>query len=135
MTRYTRGIKPFKDPYHLPKNLFQPKPREYYASKTSYKLPVYLRKKLKEYLKKPQPRFNPKDYLIVCCNISNNSKEHQDLANFIWSIAPDRRKESGRHYVYLVKRPKGTTITYAINPSTKDQLLPIIYEAIEKEIL
>ena len=135
MTRYTKGIKPFKDPYHLPKNLFKPKPREYYASRTTYKLPPHLQKKLDEYLKKPQPRFNRDDYLIVCCNISNHTKENQDLANFIWSIAPDRRKQSGTHYVYLVKRPKGIKETYAINPSTKDQLLPIIYQAIENGTL
>lgn len=135
MTRHTRNLKHFKDPYYIPKNTFKPKPREYYAARTTYKLPKHLQKKLNEYLKKPQPRFNPQDYLIVCCNISNNPKPHQDLANFIFSIAPDRRKLSGTHYVYLVKRPKGTTITYAINPSTKDQLLPIIYEAIDKGIL
>ena len=85
----------YKDPYFLPKNTFKPKPREYYASKTTYQVPDYLKKKLKEYLKKPQPRLNPKDYLIICYKNSSDPKEQQDLANFIWSIAPDRRKEEG----------------------------------------
>ena len=125
----------YKDPYFIPKNTFQPKPREYYASKTSYRLPEHLKKKLNEYLKKPQPRLNPKDYLIICYKNSSDSKEQQDLANFIWSIAPDRRKADGVNRVYLVKRPKGISQTFALNPSTKDQLLPIIYEAIDKGIL
>lgn len=125
----------YKDPYYVPKNTFKAKPREYYASKTTYKLPERLKPLLDEYLKKPQPRFNPDDYVIVCSKFLTDSKEHQDLSNFIWSIAPERRKQKGRPYVYLVKRPKGVKHTYAINPSTKDKLLPIIFEAIEKGCL
>lgn len=124
----------YKDPYYLPKNTFTPRPREYYASLTTYKVPEHLQKKLEEYLKKPQPKFNKQDYLIVCYRNSSDPKPQQDLANFAYSIAPDRRRD-GINRVFLVKRPKGTTQFYALNPSTKDQLLPIIFEAIDKGIL
>lgn len=125
----------YKDPYYLPKNTFKPRPREFYASKTTYKVPEYLKKKLEEYLAKPQPRLNPKDYLIVCYRNSSDPLPQQDLANFAYSIAPERRKQKGVNKVYLVKRPKGISQTYALNPSTKDQLLPIIFEAIDKGVL
>ena len=126
---------PYKDPYYLPKNTFKPKLREYYATHTSYKLPEHLKPILKEYLKKPQPRLNPEDYLIVCYRNTTASKESIDLANFIWSITPPRRTQEGLNRVCLVKRPKGISGTYALNLSTKDKLLPVIFEAIEKGIL
>lgn len=134
MSKYVKGICPRKNPYYLPKNTFKRRPREYYAAKTTYKLPEHLRPILEEYLKKPQPRFNKNDY-CVCCYRGYRSKEQLDLANFIMSILPDRRTEDGKYAVYLVKRPKGFTKTFPLNSFTKDKLLPLIFEAIEKGTL
>lgn len=125
---------PYKNPYFYPKNMFKPRSREYYASQTTYKLPEHLKPILEEYLKKPQPKFNKK-YYCVCCNREKRSKEQLDLANFIFSIAPDRRREDNRHTIYLVQRPKGFTKTFVLNPHTKDKILPLVFEAIEKGIL
>ena len=85
-------------------------------------------------LKLPQPKFEKDKFLIVCYRNSSDPKPQQDLANFAYSIAPDRRKD-GINRVFLVKRPKGFKTTFALNPSTKDQLLPIIFDAIDKGIL
>lgn len=120
----------YKDPYYYPKNMFKKKPREYYAAKTTYKLPEHLKPILEEYLKKPQPKFN-KDNYCVCCYMYR-SEAQKDLANFIFSIAPDRRTQDGYTCVWLVKRPKGFTKTLPLNTRTKDKLLPLIFEAIEK---
>jgi hypothetical protein len=123
----------YKDPYYYPKNMFQKKPREYYAARTTYKLPEHLKPILEEYLKKPQPKFN-KDNYCVCC-YKYRSPEQTNLSNFIISIAPYRRMEEGRTCIWLVKRPKGFTKTLPLNPSTKDKVLPLIFEAIEKGCL
>lgn len=123
----------YKDPYYYPKNMFQKKPREYYAARTTYKLPEHLKPILEEYLKKPQPKFNENDY-CVCCYL-DRSPAQDDLAYFALSIAPYRRMKEGYKRVWLVKRPKGFTKTLPLNPSTKDKVLPIIYEAIEKGCL
>lgn len=114
--------------------MFQNKPREYYAAHTTYRLPEHLKPILEEYLKKPQPKFRKEDY-CVCCHREKRNKEHLDLANFIFSIAPDRRKVESRYAVYLVKRPKGFTKTLSLNPHTKDKVLPLIFEAIERGCL
>ena len=122
----------YKDPYFLPPNTFKPKPREYYASRTTYKLPEHLKPILEEYLKKPQPRFNKDDYCVCCYR--DGSPQQMDLANFIYSIIPDRRKVQGLPCVYMVKRPKGFTKTFSLNTHTKDKILPLIFEAIEKSL-
>lgn len=126
----------YKDPYFLPPNTFKRKPREYYAARTTYKLPEHLKPILEEYLKKPQPRLNKYDYCICCYRGGGyRSKEQENLSNFIMSILPDRRADDWKHAVYLVKRPKGFTKTFALNRKTKDRLLPLIFEAIEKGTL
>lgn len=124
---------PYKNPYFYPKNMFKPKDRKYYAERTTYKLPEHLKPILEEYLKKPQPKFNKANYCVCCYR--EGSKAQMDLANFIFSIAPERRKVQGNPAVYLVKRPKGFTKTFALNNYTKDKVLPIIFEAIEKGCL
>ena len=121
----------YKDPYYMPKNVFKRRPREYYAARTTIKLPEHLKPILEEYLKKPQPRFNKDDYLIMSSKHPKDSKEHQDLANFARSIAPDRRTRDGFQYIYLVKKDPQYPNQLALNPSTKDKLLPIIFKAIE----
>lgn len=123
----------YKDPYFYPKNMFQRKPREYYAARTTYKLPEHLKPILEEYLKKPQPKFN-KDNYCVCCYFRRSAAQ-DNLANFVMSIAPYRRMKEGYKCVWVVKRPKGFTKTLPLNPSTKDKVLPIIFEAIEKGCL
>lgn len=130
MPRWHSG---YKDPYYYPKNMFKKKPREYYAAKTTYKLPEHLKPILEEYLKKPQPKFRKEDY-CVCCNRLRN-KEQDNLVNFILSIIPDRRTVDGRTQIFLVKRPKGFTKTIPLNLKTQDKVLPIIFEAIENGTL
>lgn len=126
-------LSPYKDPYYMPKNTFKRRPREYYAARTTYKLPEHLKPILEEYLKKPQPKFNKDDY-CVCC-VRGYKKEQDDLVNFILSILPDRRTLDGRASVYLVKRPKGFKKTFPLNLRTKDKVLPIVFEAIENGTL
>ena len=124
---------PYKDPYFMPKNTFKPKPREYFAARTTYKLPEHLKEKVKKIQATPQPRFDERRYIICCYNFG--SKEQRDLANFILSISPPRRIKYGTNSTWLVQRPEGFTDTYHLNPHTKDRLLPLIFEAIENGTL
>ena len=120
----------YKDPYFMPKNTFKPKPREYYAAKTTIKLTPEQQEKVKKLQAIPQPRFDRNNYVLLCSK--TGSKEQQNLGNFAFSIAPPRRRDSkDQTSVWLVKRPKGFKKSFPLNPSTKDKFLPLIFEAIE----
>ena len=119
----------YKDPFFMPKNTFKPKPREYYANKTTIKLTPEQQDKVKKLQSIPQPRFNKTNYVVYCSN--DGSPEQRNLGNFAFSIAPPRRQQSYSHAVWLVKRPKGFKKSFPLNPKTKDKILPLIFEAIE----
>lgn len=130
---FRRITRRYKDPYFMPKNLFQPKSREYYESLTDIKLTDEQRRKLEEIWKKPQPLVVPDEYLITM----KVGKKPDNLIAFIKSIIP-RRRMANDHYLYLVKKkPNNITMkgNYLLNNDTKDSILPIIFQSIDNGTL
>lgn len=126
---YRRRTRRYKDSYYTPKNLFQPKPREYYESLTDIKITDEQREKLKKIWDMPQPRVVPEEFVITM----KCAKKPDSLMAFIKSIIP-RRRMTNDHYVYLVKKkPNGFDFkgNYLLSSRTKDVLLPIVFQAID----
>ena len=126
---YRRRTRRFKDEYYTPKNLFQPKPREYYESLTDIKITEAQREKLREVWEQPQPRVVPEEYAITM----KCGRKPDSLMAFIKSIIP-RRRMTNDHYVYLVKKkPNNFSFkgNYLLSNRTKQHLLPIIFQAID----
>lgn len=133
---YHKRTRHCKDPYYLPKNTFQAKPREYYEERTTIKLTDEQKEKLKKIWEQPQKRVNPEEYAICVACVTPKRKK-ADLENFAKSIAPKRRF-ADEHYIFLVKKePNNLNFrgNYRLNLKTKDILLPIIFQAIENGTL
>lgn len=130
---YRRRERHYKDPYFIPKNTFQPKPREYYESLTDIKITDKQREKLKKIWEQPQSLVQPEDYAVtILCG-----RKADSLIAFVKSIVP-RRRMTNDHYIYLVKKkPNNFNFkgSYLLNKNTKDYILPIIFDAIENETL
>ena len=130
---FRRRNRRYKDSYYTPKNLFQPKPREYYESLTDIKLTKYQKQKLKKIWSMPQPLVVPEDYAItIKCG-----KKPDSLIAFVKSIVP-RRRMTNDHYIYLVKKkPNNFNFkgNYLLSNRTKEHLLPVVFQAIDNETL
>jgi hypothetical protein len=130
---FRRRTKHYKDVFYTPKNLFQPKPREYYESLTDIKLSEERKEKLERIWKQPTQLVVPDDYLIaVKCG-----KKPDSLIAFVKYITP-RRRMTNDHYIYLVKKkPNKINIkgNYLLSQRTRDAILPIILQAIDNETL
>lgn len=130
---YRRRTRRYKDEYYTPKNLFQPKPREYYESLTDIKITDEQREKLERIWNKPQPLVIPEEFAITM----KCGRKPDSLMAFVKSIIP-RRRMTNDHYVYLVrKKPNNLTFkgNYLLSNRTKHHLLPIIFQAIDNETL
>lgn len=130
---FRRRTRHCKDPYFVPKNLFQPKPREYYEKMTDIRITPEQRRKLERLWKEPQSLVIPDDFLVTM----KVGKKPDNLIAFIKSIIP-RRRMANDHYIYLIKKkPNNIRMSgnYLLNNDTKDYILPLVFKAIDNGTL